>query len=129
MADGRIAPDEVVYRRIPPKHSHFQPPDRMTSANFKLGSGDSGLSVYRAKSVDVAAVLSKPQASPGSMVAQATVGEIRAAENSKGEALNLEVVPVNDENYPGHAEIQGVITSAAARALKKIFKLVESPAR
>ena len=130
MTRGQIAPDEVIYRRIPPWYSHFQPPDRITSPNFKLRDGELGLSVYRARVVDAAEVLSKPEAIAGSRVAQATVSEIRAARNSKGEALNLEVLPVDDEDDPGHAEIrspvQGVITTGAAKALRALFKLVES---
>jgi hypothetical protein len=80
--------------------------------------------------VDAAGVLSKPEAIAGSMVAQATVGQIRDAQNGKGEPLHLDVVAVNDENDPGHTEIRGpvpgVISDSAAKALKKLFKLAES---
>ena len=127
MSKRTIADDEVLYRRIPPVLPWFEPPDRFTSANFKLRDNELGLSVYRASIVDVATVLSKPEAIADSKVAQATAAQIRAARNGKGEPLGLDVVAVNDENNPGHAEIRGTISTATARALKKLFKLVESP--
>ena len=130
MSDGQIADDEVLYRRIPPGESWFQPPDRISSGNFKLQGDELGISVYRAITVDVAGVLSKPEAIAGSRVAQTTAGQIRAASDTKGDPLGLDVVPVDDENDPGHAEIRGpvpaVISSSAAKALKKLFKLAES---
>ena len=130
MSDAQIADDEVLYRRIPPGESWLQPPDRISSFNFKLHPDELGISVYRASVVDAAGVLSKPEAIAGSMVAQATVGQIRDAQNGKGEPLHLDVVAVNDENDPGHTEIRGpvpgVISDSAAKALKKLFKLAES---
>ena len=130
MSDGRIADHEVLYRRIPPGEKWFQPPSRISSFNFKLRSGELGISVYRAVVVDVAGVLNNPEAVEGSRVAETTVGQIRAACNGKGDPLRLDVIPVDDENDPGHAEIRGPdkgkISSGAANALRKLFKLVES---
>ena len=131
MSLRQIPDHEVLYRRIPLDKDHIQPPDRITSANFKLRSGELGVSVYRAVAIDVAGVLTKPEAVAGSRVAQATAGQIRAARNGKGDLLNLDVVPVNDDKDPGHAEIRGlvpgVISSSAARALGKLFEFVEPP--
>ncbi|MBN1590107.1 MAG: hypothetical protein JW888_11375 [Pirellulales bacterium] len=131
MSHGQIADDEVLYRRIPPGKSWFQPPDRISSFNFKLRSDELGVSVYRAAALTVQEVLKKPEAIPGSGVAVATAGQIRALQNGKGDLLKLEVVPVNDENDPGHAEIHGpnpgVISSSAANALRTLFNLVEPP--
>ena len=129
MSHGQIADDEVLYRRIPPGKTWFEPPDRITSGNFKTSSGELGISVYRAVAVDVAGVLNKPRATAGSIVAETTAGQIRKAKNGKGDPLGLEVVPVNDENDPGHAEIRcssssGGISKSAARALSKLFNLV-----
>lgn len=128
MSDDRIADDEILYRRIPSGEKWFQPPDRINSSNFKLRADEAGISVYRASVVDAAAVLGKPEALAGSKVACATAGQVRAAKNGKGEPLHLDIVPVNDENDPGHAEIRGpiagTISSSAANALRKLFKLL-----
>lgn len=132
MPDGRIADHEVLYRRIPPGETWFQPPHRISSGNFTLSGGELGLSVYRAAIVDAAGVLSKPEAIEGSRVAETTAGHIRAAKNGKGDAIGFEVIPVNDENDPGHAEIRapnnGNISKSAAKALQRLFKLVKSSA-
>jgi len=133
VSDGQIADDEVLYRRIPSGESWFQPPDRITSGNFKLQGDELGISVYRAVAVDAAGVLSDSRAKPGSRVAQTTAGQVRAARDGKGNPLNLDVVSINDENDAGHAEIRGsalgVYPSIAAKALRDLFKLVEPPPR
>ena len=129
MSERTIADDEVLYRRIPPGASWFEPPDRISSGNFKLRSDELGISVYRAVAVDVPSVLNKPEAVAESRVAGVTAGQIRAARDGNRNPLGLDIVAVNDENDPGHAEIRGpvpgVISSGAAKALKKLFKLVE----
>lgn len=126
MSDGRIADDEVLYRRIPPGLSWFEPPDRISSGNFKLQDNELGVSVYRAAIVDAAHVLSDPQAKPGSRVVEATASQIRAARDGNDNPLCLDIVAVNDENDPGHAEIRGPIpgkiSNGAARALKALFR-------
>lgn len=131
MSERTIADDEVLYRRIPPGSPWFEPPDRISSANFKLRRGELGISVYRAAAVDVAGVLNKPEAVAESRVAKVTAGQIRDVRNGKGNPLGLDVVAVNDEDNPGHCEIRGPSLKnhpkTAAKALKKLFKLVESP--
>ena len=82
MSEQPIPDDEILYRRIPPGEKWFEPPDRITSANFKLrkkddGTKEEGLSVYRANVVSPAEVLCKPDAIPGSRVAWARAGDIR----------------------------------------------------
>jgi hypothetical protein len=134
VSERTIADDEVLYRRIPPGKDWFEPPDRISSLNFKLNlklhPDELGISVYRARAVDVATVLSKPEAKPGSEVAQTTVGQIRAARDKEGNPLDLDVVPVKDENDPGHAEIRGTILrekpKSVAKTLRKLFKLAGS---
>lgn len=129
-ARPELSDDEVVYRRIPSSAPWFEPPDRISPSNFTLNKkrGDLGLSVYRASSVTAAEVLAKPEASPDSKIASAKVGAIRKLTNGKGEALNLYVVPVDDEDDPGHSEIRGPILGklapAASKALHELFKLV-----
>jgi hypothetical protein len=130
VSDQAIADDEVLYRRIPPGNPWFEPPDRISSFNFKLRKGEDGLSVYRAAFVSASGVLEKPGAIAESRVAQATAGQIRAARDSKDDPLHLDVVVVSDEDDPGHAEIRGPVLgrlpTGAPKALQKLFKLVES---
>ena len=64
MSDAPIASSEILYRRIPPGTNWFEPPDRISSMNFKLRPGELGLSVYRAGAVDVQGVLSKRKPCP-----------------------------------------------------------------
>jgi len=128
-----IAHDEVLYRRILPGSPWFEPPDRPTSASFKLkrledGQYEEGLSVYRRAIVCAAEVLAKPEAKPGSILAHALAGGVRALQNAAHEPLNLDVLAINDENDPGHAEIRGPeprkLPSSAPRKLAKLFQVV-----
>lgn len=130
MPERTIPDDEVLFRRIPPGEAWFEPPDRITSANFKLrkSRNELGLSTYRAAKVSAEAVLSKPDAIAGSFVAAATVGDIRALKDGNGKPLHLDVVAVGDEDDPGHAEIRcpvpGTMPNSAAVALKKLFRTI-----
>ncbi|HUY32041.1 MAG TPA: hypothetical protein VMV69_04610 [Pirellulales bacterium] len=130
MGNDFIDDHEVVLRRIPPGVDWFEPPDRITSANFKLRPGEGGLSVYREKVVTPRQVLDKSNALSGSLVSSATAGEIRRVVNAAGEPLHLDVVPVDDPSDPGHAEIRspgGRLTASASKALKMLFKLIRVP--
>jgi hypothetical protein len=130
MSDGRIADDEIVYRRIPPVMPFFEEPDRITSANFKLDhrEGELGLSVYRASQVTADDVLRMPNAVPGSRIVAATVGDIRALKGGDGQPLRLDVFPDDDEGNPGHAEIQGPkpgeLSRSASKGLQRLFRLI-----
>ncbi|MDP6507136.1 MAG: hypothetical protein QF886_26145, partial [Planctomycetota bacterium] len=127
MSETRLGDDEVVYRRIPPGSQWFEPPDRISSFNFKLRSGETGLSVYRAGVVSDAEILKRPEAVPGSLVACATVDGIRQLKDGLGRTLGLDVVACDDEDNPGHAEIRGPLPgklkASSSRALKKLFEL------
>jgi hypothetical protein len=122
-----VSDDEVLLRRIPPGSPWFEPPDRISSFNFKLKPGETGLSVYRERVVSGEQVLRKPRATPGSLLAWVTAGEVRGLTNAKGESLHLVVVAVADEDDPGHAEIRGPdpgkLSTSAAKALKRQFRL------
>lgn len=130
MADERISDDEMVFRRIPPLDAFFEEPDRITSANFKLDrrKSEQGLSVYRATIVCPAAVLAKPEAIPGSKISSAVVRDIRQLRSSTGGWLELDVLIVDDEDNPGHAEIRGPqpgrLIESASKALRDLFRLV-----
>jgi hypothetical protein len=124
----RVADEEILFRRIPRGSQWFEPPDRISSFNFKLRPGEAGLSVYRQRVVTAEDVLGKPEAIPGSLVAWATAGAVRALTNAKGEQLHLDVLIVGDENNPGHAEIRGPeprkLSASASKALQKVLQLV-----
>ena len=133
MSEQPIPDDEILYRRIPPGEKWFEPPDRITSANFKLrkkddGTKEEGLSVYRANVVSPAEVLCKPDAIPGSRVAWARAGDIRELRGGDKKALRLEVLAVRDEDDPGHAEIRGPeprkLSGCVSEALRRLFQLV-----
>ena len=129
MSDQSLSDEEILYRRIPRGSRWFEPPDRLTSANFKLRRGEPGLSVYRASIVSKEEVLTGTSVCPGSLLAVTTVGDVRRAVNASGERLGLDVVATGDEDDPGHAEIRGPhskkLSNAAAKAMKGIFKLVD----
>jgi hypothetical protein len=127
MPNERLSDDEVVFRRIPPGSQWFEPPDRISSFNFKLKPAELGLSVYRKAVLSSQELLAKPEAIAGSVVASASVAAIRALTNVQGESLNLDVVICDDENNPGHAEIRGPeagkLSASASKALKKLFQI------
>ena len=137
MPGQSIADDEVLYRRILPGNQWFEPPDRPTSASFKLkrlkdGQYEEGLSVYRRAIICAAEVLAKPDTKPGSILAHASAGGVRALvrvlQNAAPEPLGLDVLAINDENDPGHAEIRGPeprkLPASAPKKLAKLFQVV-----
>jgi hypothetical protein len=122
VSDDRLPDHEPLLLRIPPTSPWFAPPDRITSANFRLRKGHSGLSVYRERIASAGDVLTEPNVPAGCFLVTATVGEVRALANAKGERLNLDVIAVADENDPGHAEIRGRFSDSVAQALKRLFR-------
>ena len=128
VCEQSIPDDERLFHRIPPGTRWVAPPDRITSANFKLREGEEGISVYRARVVSAEDVLEKPGVIPGSFLTQATAGAIRQLNDATAEPLRLDVVAVADEDDPGHAEIRGLCirdrSKPAADALKTLFKRV-----
>lgn len=122
-----IADSELLYRRIPPVTPFFEPPDRITSANFKLGSDESGLSVYRANLVSANSVLQSPDALPNSFLVQATAGDVRRLCKKNGETCGLDVVIDDpDGTNPGHALVVvgpgQAFSKAVSKALSELFR-------
>jgi hypothetical protein len=128
VSEQAIPDDEILFRRIPPTKPWLEPPDRITSANFKLrkSRNEQGLSAYRASKASAELVLAKPDAIAGSFVVQATAGEIRALKDGNGTPLHLDVVVVGDKDDPGHVEIRcpvpGTMPGSASVALRKLFE-------
>jgi hypothetical protein len=123
-----ITDDEIVFRRVPLSEPSFEPPDRISTANYKLDQrrNELGLSVYRKDVVAADEVLARPDAIPGSFLTFAKVGDIRSLKDGKGEDLNLDVIAVDDEDDPGHPEIRGPepgkLSAAAAKALRRLLQ-------
>jgi hypothetical protein len=117
----RIDDDELVYLRVPPVTPWFEPPDQVSTANFKLDQrrGDLGLSVYRASVVRPQDVLAKPDAIPGSRVTQARVGDIRALVNGQNQPLNLDVIVVDDRMTLGTPKSAGRLQGDLPRRLPR----------
>jgi hypothetical protein len=122
-----IPDEERLFHRIRPGSTWFEPPDHVTSANFKIRKKEMGISVYRASVVSEDEVLQKPGAIPDSIIVETTAGEIRKLTDLPGVSYNLDVIIVADENDPGHAEIRGealhLHKNPIAKALQKIFTL------
>jgi hypothetical protein len=123
-----VADDEILLRRIPPGDEWFEPPDRITSKNFKLDRrrGERGVSVYRQSIVDAQELLSRPGVVPGTRLYCAMASEIRSLTNALGVPLGLDVVPVDDADDPGHAEVRGPqpgkLSASASKALRDVFR-------
>lgn len=124
MPERMIAHDEILFLRIPPTPPWFVLPDHITSANYKLGKDEKGLSVYRERIVSAGDVLTKPGVPSGCVLVRTTAGEVRSLKNGKGEPLFLDVVAVDDEDDPGHAEIRGHFSKSVARSLSLLFRRV-----
>ena len=129
MADQRISDNEIVVLRIPPGKVWFELPDRITSANFKLKSGATGLSVFRLSLAAEDEVLSPVRGGlPGSFLVSATVGSVRECANAAGELFHLDVVDDDESGEnPGHALIvapgPGKFTKSISKSLQKIFQI------
>jgi hypothetical protein len=119
-----VADDEVVLRHIPGGPAFQQPPGpRITSLNFKLRRGESGVSVTRASITPAARLLAIVGGDPasGSRIASAQVGGIRA--------LGLSVIPDPTDADPGHAVIRSdtadLNAQSVRRELAKLFQFVD----
>ena len=125
MSGEPVHDDEVLLRRIPPGDRWFEPPNRVSTFNFKLRKGESGLSVYRGGTVREEELLGMPGTIEGSFVLTAGAAEIRRLTDAEGNPLGLDVVAVDEEQNPGHAEIRGPepgrLSRAASRALRGLF--------
>lgn len=128
MNTPRIDDDEQVCRRIPTGKGWFEEPDRISSQNFQLRPGESGVSVYRSNVVSPADLLGMPSPISDSIAAEARVGDIRNLTDAAGNRLELDV-EADDAGgtNPGHAEIRspdGNMTKAMSRALARTFRPV-----
>jgi hypothetical protein len=112
-----VADDELILRHIPGGPSWQAPPDdRISSFNFLLRPGETGISVSRALLTQPAQMMARlGDPASGSKIAVARAGDIRL--------LGLEVVPVSLDDDPGHAEIRPASASPTAKSVRR--KLAE----
>ena len=112
MTPATIGDEVFVFRHIPGGTTWQAPGPRITSKNFELRSGETGISVSR-QDVTSAAALMARLGSPatGSRIAVASVAAIRE--------LGLEVVPDAKDYDPGHAEIRPGTADLANHLLRK----------
>ena len=109
MTAERIADFEVVVRHIPGGTTFQAPGPRITSGNFVLREGETGVSVSRAAITTSDALLDRiGNRDNGSLTASATVEAIRG--------IGFDVVPAPLPEDPGHAEIREVSASFSSRA-------------
>ena len=123
MSQVTIDSNEIVIRHIP-GGTYFQAPGpRVTSSNFVLRDGETGVSVSRASLTTPESLMTRiGNPATGSLIASAGVAEIRS--------LGLDVVEAPIPEDPGHAEIREVTGSFSSRAdrkrLAELFQFIES---
>ena len=122
-----IDDDEVVYRHIPGGVQFQNPPDKpITSENFRLRPGESGVSASRSGLTTPAAILKRlGDPTKGSRIAACRVGDVRA--------LGFAVVPDPLDDDPGHVLILSGDYDLSARIPRKrlanLFQLLDLPDR
>jgi hypothetical protein len=106
-------PDETVLLRHVPGGTTWQAPGpRITSTNFELRPGETGISVNRENITPADALMTRlGNPATGSRIAVASVAAIRA--------LGLEVVPDPKDYDAGHAEIRSGTADLSSHSLRK----------
>ncbi len=124
MTADSIADDEVILRHIPGGPSWQAPPaGRISSINFRLRPGESGVSVSRAGMTTPDELMQRlGDPARGSKIAALTAVEIRA--------IGLDVVSVPLPDDSGHAEIRSAAESLGdketLRRLARAFRYLTS---
>lgn len=117
---------DLLYRHIPGGSRWQAEGPVLTTANFDVRKklGETGLSVTQAHITGPEQLLNFARRTPGSRVAAARAGDIRA--------LGLLVIPVPLAHDPGHAEIRDGAASLNQRLVQKrlanLFRFLDAPA-
>ena len=112
MPTDSIADTEIVLRHIPGGTTFQAPGPRITSGNFVLRNGETGVSVSRVAITSPEALMRRiGNPVTGSVIGSANVERIRL--------LGFDVVPVPIPEDAGHAEIREVTASFSSRADRK----------
>jgi hypothetical protein len=128
MQAERLADEEIVVRWVDRSSpDKFQPPDRISTTNFKLRAGESGLSVFRLSVRSSASILASETSGRGDyFFISAVVGEVRLATNAEGKPLDLDVIADEEGGLkPGHALIVGEFTKSVPKALRDLFQRLQ----
>lgn len=106
--DISVRDDELILRHVPGGTTWQAPGPRITSKNFELRAGETGISVSRQSITSPAALMARlGDPAKGSRI----VAAIRA--------LGLEVVPDPKDYDLGHAEIRDGTASLSSHAVRK----------
>jgi hypothetical protein len=113
VPDQPIIPDDAVLIRHVPGGTTWQAPGpRITSKNFELRPGETGISVSREDITPADALMARlGNPTTGSRIATASVAAIRN--------LGLEVVPDPKDYDAGHAEIRSGTADLSSQAVRK----------
>jgi len=107
-----IKDDEIVLRHIPGGTTFQAPGPRITSKNFELRPGETGVSVSRVGSTTPDQLMARNgNPATGSRIASATAASVRA--------IGLEIVSVPTDDDPGHAEIRDGAASLTRHSVRK----------
>jgi len=109
-----IGDNEILLRRIPPGTPWLAEGPRITSANFGLKPGETGVSVSRESITSPSHLLALAEDSTGYRVAAIKAGLVRG--------LGLEVVAKPTPEDPGHAEIVPRECNLRQRVRKKLAR-------
>jgi hypothetical protein len=112
MADERVGDNEFILRHVPGGTTWQAPGPRITSKNFELRQGESGVSVSR-QAITSAEVLIARLGDPdaGSCIAIASVAAVRL--------LGLDVVPDPKDYDAGHAEIRSGTAALSSQTVRR----------
>ncbi|MCU0702455.1 MAG: hypothetical protein MUF18_00500 [Fimbriiglobus sp.] len=118
-ANDTLLDDETVLRHIPGGTTWQAPGPRITSKNFELRAGESGISVSRAGITSPDALMARlGDPAKGSRIASGSVAEVRA--------LGLEVIADPKDYDQGHALICPAVADLqdqiVRRQLAKLFQ-------
>lgn len=114
-----IADDESVIRHIPGGTTWQAPGPRITSKNFELRAGETGVSVSRQGITSAGALMARlGDPAKGSQIAVASVAAIRS--------LGLEVVADPKDYDAGHAEIRSASAELSSQAVRKQLAMLFS---
>jgi hypothetical protein len=110
--DAPVCDDDILLRHVPGGTTWQAPGPRITSKNFELRAGETGISASRQSITSPAALMARlGDPAKGSRIAAASVAAIRA--------IGLEVVPDPKDYDPGHAEIRDGTASLSSHAVRK----------
>ncbi len=115
MSTTPVSDDDILLRHVPGGTTWQAPGPRITSKNFEIRAGETGVSVSRVSITSADALMARlGDPTKGSRIAGASVAAIRA--------LGLEVVPDPKDYDAGHVEIRSGTASLSSQAVRNQMK-------